>query len=365
MESKSIENQKGQSKLRRILGLCLRFFVPLAITVALVWYMFTQIKFAELWEMVRHGVDYKWIILAMIISVFSHIFRAMRWQLQLRATGVRSPLMELTCSIFGTYALNLVFPRLGEVWRCTYVSQRQKAPFTSVFGTMVADRLADTLMVFLLLLLTLCVANSQISAFLNKYPVGRGVLDLIGNPAVWAAILALIFILWIVRHYFGKTKAVSKIGEKLSQVWNGFAVVVKMKGRGKFLILTLAIWLCYYLQLYTAFFAFQCTLEHCFGPGTFFGIVPCLVAFVLSSIGMAIPSNGGLGPWNMAVMFGLMLYGVNDSDAASMSIVVWSAQTIMLIILGIYTAIYISVNKNREKVSSESLQEAVLSEERL
>lgn len=335
---------------KRIFSKALRFLVPLAITVALVWYMFTKINFSELWATVRHGVDYKWILLAMAISVFSHIFRAMRWRLQLRATGVNPPLMALCCSIFGTYALNLVFPRLGEVWRCTYISQRQKAPFTSVLGTMVADRLADTVMVFLLLMLTLGVANEQISAFLAKYPVGRGVLDLLANPWFWLSGTGVVIAVWAIWRFAGKTRVVKGIAHKLAQVWQGFAVVAKMRGRGKFLFLTLAIWGCYYLQLYTAFFAFGCTIDHCFGPGTYFGLVPCLVAFVLSSIGMAIPSNGGLGPWNMAIVFGLMLYGVPEADAASMSIVVWSAQTIMLIILGIFTAVYISRGRNTMQI---------------
>ena len=57
---------------------------------------------------------------------------------------------------------------------------------------------------------------------------------------------------------------------------------------------------------------------------------------------MAVPSNGGLGPWNVCIIFGLDLYGVAYAPAASFSIVVWSAQTLMLIILGVYTAIYTS-----------------------
>ena len=60
------------------------------------------------------------------------------------------------------------------------------------------------------------------------------------------------------------------------------------------------------------------------------------------------PSNGGLGPWNVAVVFGLMLYGVAEAEATSMSIVVWSAQTIMLILLGIFTAIYITGGKKKK-----------------
>ncbi len=363
MDPSSVNTHNNNGKSRHFAGKLLRFLIPLAITVALVWYMFTKIDFEGLWTTVRHGVDYKWILFAMAISVLSHVFRAMRWRLQLRATGINPPFMALCCSIFGTYALNLVFPRLGEVWRCTYISQRQKAPFTSVFGTMMADRLADTVMVFLLLLLTLLVANEQISAFMEKYRIGRDMLDMLASPMVWLAIVAGVIILWGLYRIFGHTRFLKAVISRLLQVWQGFSVVVRMKGRLRFLLLTIAIWSCYFFQLYVAFFAFRCTLDHCFGPGSCFGLIPCLVAFVFSSIGMAIPSNGGLGPWNVAIMFALMLYGVSEADAASMSIVVWSAQTIMLIILGIYTAIYISGNRNGREPLKQTIEESVIEKE--
>ena len=75
------------------------------------------------------------------------------------------------------------------------------------------------------------------------------------------------------------------------------------------------------------------------------GLTPCLVAFVLSSISMAIPSNGGLGPWNLAILFGLSIYGVSDAQGTAFSMLQWSGQTVMLIILGIYTMIYISMSR--------------------
>lgn len=332
----------------------LRYLIPLAITVLLVWYMFTKIDFAQLWYTVRHGVDYKWILLAMAISVLSHVLRAMRWRLQLRAIGLKPRLMPLCCSIFGTYALNLVFPRLGEVWRCTYVAQHERTPLTGVLGSMVADRLADTLTVLLLLLLTLVVAHEQIMAFLNKYPIGQGLLATMSNPWFWIAIIVVVAVVILALRLGRNTGPVKRLKKMIGELWTGFAVVATMQGRGKFGLLTLGIWGCYFMQLYVAFYAFECTRVLCTSEaGLAFGLLPCLVAFVLSSIGMAVPSNGGLGPWNMAVVFGLMLYNVAEAPATSMSIVVWSAQTIMLIILGIYTAIYISTEKREIDIITE------------
>lgn len=331
------------SLLSRATGILL----PLAITVALVWYMFTKIDFAQLWHLIRHGVDYTWILAAMGVSIFSHIFRAMRWRMQLRAMGINAPLMALSCSIFGTYALNLVFPRLGEVWRCSYIAKREKAPFTKVFGSMMADRLCDSITVLSLLLLTLLLAREQIATFLDKYPLGASVVALISSPIFWIAAICggalLIALLYMMRH----KGPVQTLLRWIKEVWSGFASIGAIRGKAFFILYTICIWGCYFLQLYLAFFAFESTRALIQQSGTAMGLLPALVAFVLSSIGMAVPSNGGLGPWNMCIIFALGMYGVAAEPATGLSIVVWSAQTIMLIILGIFTALYISKSPSK------------------
>ncbi len=330
---------------KKALGLGLRYGLPVVLTVLLVIYMFKKVNFTEMLDLIRHGVDYWWILLAMFISIFSHVFRAARWRLQLKALGIKPPFLALCCSIFGCYALNLVFPRLGEVWRCTYIASSEKASFTSVLGSMIGDRLADTLMVFLLLLFSLVVAYPAIEAFLTKYPVGRDLVGLVAQWWFWAAIIGAALLCWWLLRMFRHTSAVGKLKEMALNMWKGFSVVASMKGRWMFLWLTLCIWCCYYFQLYVAFYAFDFTRELCHTPGLAGGLIPCLVAFVLSSIGMAIPSNGGLGPWNLAVMFGLAIYGVSDAQGTAFSMLQWSGQTVMLIILGIFTMIYISVSR--------------------
>lgn len=349
--------EPGGAKKWLMLGV--RYGLPVVLTVLLVWYMFRKVNFGEMIEICRQGVDYWWILLAMGISVFSHIFRAARWRLQLRALGITPPFMALCCSIFGCYAMNLVFPRLGEVWRCTYVSTFHKNSFTTVLGSMIGDRLADTLMVFLLLLLCLVVAYPAIEAFMVKYPVGRDMIDLVSQWWFWVALVVAVALGWILIRRFRQNAIMQKLIGMVMNMWEGFAVVAKMQGRWKFLILTLCIWGCYYMQLYVAFYAFDFTRTLCHEPGMAFGFTPCLVAFVLSSIGMAIPSNGGLGPWNLAVMFGLALYGVSDAEGTAFSMLQWSGQTVMLIILGIFTMIYIALHRHKgESLAKETVEEA-------
>lgn len=330
---------------RKILGYVVRWLLPLALTVLLVAYMFRKVDFADMMELLRHGVDYKWILVAMLMSVFSHVFRAARWRIQLKALGIRPPFMALCCSIFGTYALNLLFPRLGEVWRCTYIAHREHAPFTEVVGSMVGDRVADMITVFTLTVITFLIATPAIEAFLVKYPVGQGVVGLARNPWFWTGVVGGGVIVWTVLHFGRNYSVVSKTRRWGGEMWKGFAVVGRMKGKWAFLFWTLAIWACYYFQLYVALFSFSFMRDLC-TPELAWGLVPCLVAFILSSIGMAVPSNGGLGPWNLGIIFGLAVYGVSEDAATAFSMLQWSGQTVMLITLGIFTMIYISVTKS-------------------
>ena len=339
---------------KKILGFFLRYIIPIIFTVLLLVYLFHKVNFGEMMKLLEKGVDYWWILVAMGISVFSHIFRAARWRLQLNALNIRPPFMALCCSIFGCYSLNLVLPRLGELWRCTYISTFKKNSFSIVFGSMLVDRAADTITVALLLVLTLIVAAPALHIFLDKYPIGRDFIHLISEFWFWAAIVGGICLCVLLIIKFRSHPVTRKFKEMGLHIWQGMAVIGKMKGKIRFIIFTLCIWGCYFIQLYVAFFAFDFTRELCKTPGLAAGFIPCLVAFVLSSISMAIPSNGGLGPWNIAIMFALAVYGVGDAEGTAFSMVQWSGQTVILIILGIFTMVYIAVSRKAHKLYSTS-----------
>lgn len=356
--------------LRKLGGYALKYLLPLAFTVALVWYMFRAIDVEKMLYIIRHGVDYRWLFLAMAISVFSHLARALRWRIQLRALDMHPPFMALACSIFGCYALNLVLPRLGEVWRCLYIARtpdkgatpqqiaarraqtKGGKDFATVLGSMVADRLMDTLTVLALTFLTFLVAHDAMETFLAKYPIGQDLLALLGSPWFWVAVVGCAALITSVLIWGRHISVVAKIIELARSLWEGFATIGRMKGKWQFLGLTVALWGCYFLQLYAAMYAFSFTRELCGQTALAFGLTPCLVAFVLSSLGMAIPSNGGLGPWNIAVMFGLAVYGITETQGTAFSMVVWSAQTVMLIILGIFTMAYISFSRHNKNIQT-------------
>ena len=330
----------------------LQYILPICLSALLVWYMFRKVDFRQTVEILSHGVDYWWILAAMVLSIFSHIFRAMRWRIQLHALHVKASLMELSCAVFGCYAINLLLPRAGELWRCTFVAKRARARFTTVMGSMMADRLADVIMLMIITLFTFIVAAPALAAFMARYPVGEKALRIAYSPVAWVVILLSAGIAFLLLRRYWETASVARLRRWVAEIWRGFAVSLTMPGRGRFILLSIAIWSCYFIQLYVAFFAFGFTRELCSRPGLAFGLLPCLVAFVLSSIGMAVPSNGGLGPWNIAIMFGLAVYGIEDVEGAAFSILQWSGQTVMLILLGIFTTVWVVATSGRHRINN-------------
>ena len=285
----------------------------------------------------------------MAISVISHIVRAMRWQIQLKALGVTPPLFYIVLSIFGTYAVNLVFPRLGEIWRTGYIAKREDASFTTVFGSMVADRLADTITVLCLLVITFFVAQDSLIAYLSQHGALNSIESILFSPWIWGLAVASIAFLWWLLTKKTNNKGIIKIQQAVKELWQGFAVVVKMPGRLKWGILTIALWGCYFLQFYVSFFSFPFTTELLHQ----YGILPALVGFVLSSIAMGVPSNGGIGPWQWAVIFALGIYGLNGEKAGAFANLALGSNTLLLIVLGLFTFITIALTKrNTNKTSS-------------
>ena len=327
----------------------IKYGVPLLISVGLCYLLFGSMNFSEMVTIIRDNCNYWWIVLAIVISIFSHIFRAMRWRIQLQALDIHVPLFPLVLSIFGTYAVNLVLPRLGELWRTSYIATRQRASFTTVFGSMVADRLADTVTVLLLTAFTFLVASRQLINYLSQNQDSYlRLVAIVSSPWLWMAIAAVIAVLWWVFTKKTDNKIVKKCRELWQGLWSGFAVIATMKGKGRWLLLTGCVWGCYFMQLYVAFFSFPATTE----VVAHYGIVAVLVCFVLSSISMGVPSNGGIGPWQWAIIFGLSMFSngipeLTTGYATSFANLVMGSQTLLLIVLGLFTFACIALGRNK------------------
>lgn len=341
-----MNGQESTKRKRRLLSDLLKYVIPLVISIGLCYLLFTGINFEDMIEIVRRDCDFRWIAAGLGISLFSYTFRALRWRLQLQALGIRPPLFYVVLSMFGTYAVNLVFPRLGEVWRSGYIAQRQDAPFTTVLGSMVAERLADTITVACIALFAFVLASSAITSYLqDNVATFESIKSILFSPWLWSVMLLFIVALWWLLQHKTNNKTIAKIQKAIKDLWQGFAVIAKMPGKGKWLLWTTCVWGCYYVQFVVAFLAFPATFNVLHDHG----MTVSLVAFALSSLSMGVPSNGGIGPWQWAVIFALGIYGVSSAEAGAFANVVLGSQTLLQIFLGIFTFLMIALDRRRTK----------------
>ena len=271
--------------MKRIIRDIVKYLLPLLCGVWLFWYVYQKLDMNTIFQILKSDVNYFWIILSMVIAAFSHIARAFRWRLQLRALNITPSMRVLINAIFGTYAMNLLFPRLGEVWRCGYVAQREKASFTKVLGSMVSDRLSDTVMLAMLTFAVFMVQMKPFRQFLNENPsIETGVMNVL--TSVWLYVGIFVCIVAVVWFFYtnSRSKIVLKIKNFMANIWDGFASIITMRGKFWFVFYTLFIWFCYFMQLYVCIFAF---------PGMEdLTVSAVLLLYVLGSLGMLLPVQG-------------------------------------------------------------------------
>ena len=174
----------------------LRILLPLAVSVALIAWLFHKVNIRQVMTIVHEGVDYRYLVAMMGLTVLSQVFRGYRWGIQLRAAGIpRLPATTECVSIFGAYALNLVFTYLGEAWRCVYISRITGAKISTVVGTDIGDRGSDGVMIALISVLAFFVARPAMMHFMDKYDVGRELTAMFTDWTTWiiiaVALLAL------------------------------------------------------------------------------------------------------------------------------------------------------------------------------
>lgn len=329
------------------LTLLLKYGVPVVISVGLCYLLFKEMDLRQMWHTITHDCDFRWIAVDVACLIGAMVLRGARWKLQLRALGIRASLWVLTISVFGTYAVNMVFPRLGEVWRTGFVANREHASFTTVFGSMVADRLTDTIAVGLITLVTFVVAGPELLAFLAQSPdtLAR-ITSIFYSPLLWGIVAAVCIAGMVLFMRFPENKIVRVVRDVIHGLWKGFAVIATMPGKGLWLVYTVMLWGCYFFGLYCAFMSFPLLVEVLARHG----VTALLVCFVLTSLSMLVPSNGGIGPWQWAMIFGLGFYcadipGLDRDYMATFANLALGVQTVTSIILGLFTFAWIALNK--------------------
>lgn len=283
-------------------------------------------KFDFIWQTWQRSN--KWYLLCMAaVAMLSHIIRAYRWQMLLKAAKNEVSLGNSFLSLMIGYLVNLGVPRGGEISRCYNLLKLEKTPVEVSFGTVVAERVVDVVCLILLIAISFFVEWDKLIAFISTLPLNAGSESGIYK---WSIIGGLgLLILGGLIFVFRKNEKFRKIVKGFK---NGLLSIFKLEHSFQFLILSILIWLLYFVMSYFVIIAFPETevLE--------FSAV--LTLFAMGAIAMAVPLPGGAGSYHTIVPLGLvLLYGLPKGDAVAFVFIFHAWQTFIMIVAGVVSLI--------------------------
>lgn len=304
----------------------LKVIFSLGLGILIFWYVYKDWDIDTLMDNLR-GVRIIWIIIPLFIALLSHFLRAVRWKMLIDPLGKKVNIWNIYGAVMAGYCINYAVPRAGEIARCGLVKKYEGVPFTKLLGTLIVDRSVDIIVEGFVILLTIALQYSEIMQLAEQYHLIEGAIGLLSNPITWIIIVSLIALPFLFRKAIKNTKIYAKIKEMLSNVVNGLKSVLKLEHKGLFILYSILIFVCYYFMFYLCFFAFDYTEN--------LSMLCGLTAFVMGSLGIIAPVQGGLGAWHVLVIGTLVIYGVFEDQACSFALLVHGSQTLMLISVGI------------------------------
>ncbi len=314
---------------KKIFKKVLQMVFPLLLGAFILVWVYRDFNFQRVGEVLTGGMDYGWILLSLVFGVFANLFRGWRWKLALEPLGEYPKTSHCVYAIFISYASNLVIPRVGEVTRCGVLSKYDGVSFSQSLGTVVSERMIDTLCVGLI---TGGVLLSQMPVFATFFAetgtnVGR-YAEMLTSAHFYLIILCGLAILVLGFFLIRNIALFAKLKGILQNIWQGIIALKDIRQIPLYIIYTFGIWVCYFLEFYLAFYAFSFSAH--------LGLSAGLVMFVVGTLAVIVPTPNGAGPWHFAVMTMMMLYGVGKEDAGIFALLVHGIQTFLLILLGIY-----------------------------
>ena len=314
---------------KKIFKKALQVVFPLLLGAFILVWVYRDFNFQRVGEMLTGGMDYGWIGVSLVFGVFANLFRGWRWKLALEPLGEYPKTANCVYAIFISYASNLVIPRVGEVSRCGVLSKYDGVSFSKSLGTVVSERMIDTLCVGLITGLVLLSQMPVFATFFAETGTNMGrYAEVLTSGHFYFILLCVIAILVLVFFLVRNITLFAKIKGILQNVWQGIVALKDIRNIPLYVLYTIGIWVCYFLEFYLAFYAFSFSSD--------LGITAGLVMFVVGTLAVIVPTPNGAGPWHFAVMTMMMLYGVGKEDAGIFALLVHGIQTFLLILLGIY-----------------------------
>lgn len=325
------------------------FFLGLGIF--LVWWSIndlTQDDKSQIKEALRNARY--WLILPVFVILFSsHLVRALRWRLLMQSLGYHPSVANAFFAVMIGYLTNHAVPRLGEVVKCTMLARYEKIPVDKLIGTIILERLIDAITLLLVFGITLIIQPDIYSdlteAIFNSSPQpGHKTISSTLVLLIVIAIIILLITVWMIK----KKKSFADLGELFKKIgrriWEGISAIQHLKKRKQFIFLTVMLWTLYLAGGYLGFLAFRETEQY--------GIREAFAILSAGSIGMVV-TPGGIGAYSYLVEKTMIIYGLNSGIATAFGLILWVAQTSVILIGGLISFVLMPWH-NKRKTSEKS-----------
>ena len=340
----------------------LKTFLTIAISLAIAaFFMWLAVRGLEFKKIAGYfaKANYLLVFIAAVFGLLAYWFRAIRWNLLLEPLGYKISNSNSLWTISFGYLMNLTIPRSGELARSTALFGVEKVPVEKSFGTIILERVVDLVCMLGFLGLTLLFKYDAIIAF-YKYvteekgktpePQSNNKLFLLLGAAV---VLAILF--FALRKKLQKFPLYQKVVDFGKGIFHGLTSIFKLKQKGKFILLSIAIWVCYYLAAYLVCFALPETSNFTIADGFFI--------IVVGTLGMMVPASGGIGAFHFALKLGIMALflsmGKNPEEGGevglSYAFISHTMQMVIMIVMGIISIPMLAKARN-ELVKKKEFQ---------
>ena len=237
----------------------------------------------------------------------------------LNPMGYYPRLINNILAIFITYIANLGVPRSGEFFRATVLQTYEDIPFEKSFGTIIAERTIDLLMLLITIGLALTLESDLIYSLIEEKAV---------NPYNVLVILLLssLGLYFLVKQLKQSTHPLAqKINGLFNGLAEGFLTIIKMEKKWAYLFHTLFIWGMYIAMFYIIKFSLPETQD--------LGFEALLIGFIVGALAIS-ATNGGIGIYPFSVSLVLISYGISKESSLAFGWIMWTAQTVMVILFG-------------------------------
>ena len=264
--------------------------------------------------------------------MLGYVFRAYRWKYTLAEIGSYTGFKINFLAVSIGYFVNLGIPRSGEVSRALVLKKYRDVPFDKAFGTIIAERIVDFMILLCLIFTSILLEFSTLKKFLLYYIPFKFLL-------VFAVFCFLGLIATLYLYKYSKWKWILFIKSKIEGLKDGALSFFKMPKKLPFLIYTLLIWLSYVLMFYLVVLSLEATQSMSLGT--------TIVAFVIGGLVMTF-TNGGFGFFPILIAKILLLYGIPEQAGNALGWIIWISQLVITVLLGVFSFLVLPIVGKRK-----------------